>query len=242
MRDDDLLRLYDAARVRGAAARGVAVLAVLHPDRSGDALARLPLGRRNALLLRAWRRELGEALEAVARCAGCGEGLELVVPAVDLLSAEPGPGAPGTEVAVRVGAAAAVVRLPDSVDLELAGRAGTPDGAQRVLLRRCLLRADTGGRALSADELPADLAAALADALAAADPLAVIRLDLGCPACGASTDVLLDPAGLWWAEVERRARRTLTDVHRLATAYGWSERDILALGPARRAAYLELVS
>ena len=32
----------------------------------------------------------------------------------------------------------------------------------------------------------------------------------------------------------------IDDVHRLAAAYGWSERDILALGPQRRAAYLEL--
>jgi hypothetical protein len=33
----------------------------------------------------------------------------------------------------------------------------------------------------------------------------------------------------------------LTEVHRLAQAYGWREAEILALSEARRHAYLELV-
>ena len=32
------------------------------------------------------------------------------------------------------------------------------------------------------------------------------------------------------------------EVHTLATAYGWSEAETLALGDARRAMYLEMVS
>jgi len=34
-----------------------------------------------------------------------------------------------------------------------------------------------------------------------------------------------------------RARRLLRDVHELARAYGWSERDILELSLTRRLAY-----
>ncbi len=50
------------------------------------------------------------------------------------------------------------------------------------------------------------------------------------------------PAGLppLWSEVESWAWRTLFDVHVLASAYGWSEAAVLALGP-RRDLYLELV-
>ena len=37
------------------------------------------------------------------------------------------------------------------------------------------------------------------------------------------------------------ALRTLAEVHRLASAYGWREQDILALSPARRQLYLGMV-
>lgn len=43
-----------------------------------------------------------------------------------------------------------------------------------------------------------------------------------------------------WEEVDAWADRTLRDVHLLAASYGWSERDILDLSPARRGRYLEL--
>ncbi len=50
----------------------------------------------------------------------------------------------------------------------------------------------------------------------------------------------LDIGRFLWREVSVAARRMLAEVHLLASAYGWAERDILALCPVRRAAYLEL--
>jgi hypothetical protein len=48
-------------------------------------------------------------------------------------------------------------------------------------------------------------------------------------------------AALLWVEVEAGAIALVQDVHLLAAAYGWSEAEVLGLGPARRRAYLELV-
>ncbi|HUD55174.1 MAG TPA: hypothetical protein VMR02_08095 [Terracidiphilus sp.] len=42
-------------------------------------------------------------------------------------------------------------------------------------------------------------------------------------------------------QIEARARRLLYEVHTLAAAYGWSEREILSLSAPRRALYLEMV-
>jgi len=36
-------------------------------------------------------------------------------------------------------------------------------------------------------------------------------------------------------------RRLLVEVHALASAYGWSEQEILSLSDARRRLYLEMV-
>jgi len=44
-----------------------------------------------------------------------------------------------------------------------------------------------------------------------------------------------------WSEIEDWAQRLLLEVHTLALAYGWSERDILAMSPRRRRLYLEMV-
>ena len=49
-----------------------------------------------------------------------------------------------------------------------------------------------------------------------------------------------DIARFLWQELQAWALRMLRDVDTLAHAYHWSEQDILALGPRRRQAYLEL--
>jgi hypothetical protein len=63
---------------------------------------------------------------------------------------------------------------------------------------------------------------------------------IDCPACGTHQVLDLDIGRFLWREVSVAARRMLAEVHLLASAYGWAERDVLALSPARRAAYLEL--
>ena len=66
-------------------------------------------------------------------------------------------------------------------------------------------------------------------------------LALQCVACGHAGEAQLDPGALLWDEIDARARVLLGEVHRLASAYGWSEAEILALGPARRASYIAMV-
>jgi hypothetical protein len=76
--------------------------------------------------------------------------------------------------------------------------------------------------------------------MAEADPQADVQLDLSCPACRHRWLAVFDIVSFLWSEIDASARRTLQDVHRLATAYGWREPDILALTPWRRQVYLEM--
>jgi hypothetical protein len=80
----------------------------------------------------------------------------------------------------------------------------------------------------------------LGDLLAENDPLAETLFDFACAACGHRWQEPLDIAAWFWAEIEARARRLLYDVHALAAAYGWTEREILSLSEPRRAHYLEM--
>ncbi|MFE6990250.1 hypothetical protein ACFVFN_19020, partial [Streptomyces pharetrae] len=80
----------------------------------------------------------------------------------------------------------------------------------------------------------------IAEAAEAADPAADVTLNVACPECGRATRAELDIASYLWTELDAWARDLLLDVHLLATAYGWSEPEILALSPLRRRYYLEL--
>ncbi|MEA2488926.1 MAG: hypothetical protein QOH21_718 [Acidobacteriota bacterium] len=80
---------------------------------------------------------------------------------------------------------------------------------------------------------------AVAEALEGEDDL---RLAVTCPDCGAAWDVAFDPGAYLWHEVDAAAIRVLREVDALASAYGWSEEQILALSPRRRAVYLRMVT
>jgi len=77
--------------------------------------------------------------------------------------------------------------------------------------------------------------------MASADPLAEIRLKFDCAECAHQWNESLDIVAFMWLEIEARARRLLTEVHALAAAYGWTEREILSLSEPRRSLYLEMV-
>ena len=77
--------------------------------------------------------------------------------------------------------------------------------------------------------------------MAEADPQADVQIDADCPACEHRWREPFDIASYLWTEISVLARRLLIDVHDLASAYGWSERDILSMSSARRNAYLEMV-
>ena len=83
--------------------------------------------------------------------------------------------------------------------------------------------------------------AAAAEALDAADPAMDVIFDISCPDCGHVTERVFDAGTLIWTDVQLLSEARLTEVALLARAFGWSEAETLALAPARRARYLEMV-
>jgi hypothetical protein len=81
----------------------------------------------------------------------------------------------------------------------------------------------------------------IGERMAMADPLAEMRLTLHCPSCENDWEETLDIVTFLWAEIAARARRLLLEIHALASAYGWTETEILSLSENRRARYIEMV-
>jgi len=100
---------------------------------------------------------------------------------------------------------------------------------------------DERGTTTPTSDLADELLSAAAARMSEADPQADVQLSLTCPDCGHQWIACFDIAAFLWGELQAYARRLLLDVHELATAYAWPEASILAMSPARRQAYLDLV-
>ena len=145
----------------------------------------------------------------------------------------------GLSVTVRETATASGATSAFLIDAAIRG--ANPEACRALLLQRCVLSARQGDFTVASDQLPAEVIAALGERMAEADPLADIQLALTCPSCEHDWLATFDIVSFLWTEIEIWARRILTDVHTLARAYGWRERDILNISPMRRQFYLEMV-
>jgi hypothetical protein len=193
-------------------------------------LPSLPLGAVNAALLRLRERLFGPRIELRLHCEQCDEQLAVGLE-IEHLLADVEEGDERREIEV----GGFRFRVPDSRDLaSIANELDVETAAQRLLERCCIAR-PTGAE----QSLPALLDDAEAQ-LEAADSFADLRLAVSCGACGHGWDAGLDAGALLWDEVQRYARGLLGEVDSLARTYGWTESEVLALSPQRRAAYLEM--
>jgi len=237
-----LLAVWESSHHRHPIERALALLDAAWPDVGIGNWARASIGQRDCGLLGLHESLFGAELVTTTRCPRCTERLESTFMTGD----------------VRVRAPAAPValpprqlhgqdyeidyRLPTSEDLlEIAASGIDTEAATRELLRRCVLSAQHADRAVDPIALAPPILAHLGDQMAGEDPEAEIRLRLTCPSCGHAWRVSFDIVSYFWSELEEWAHRVLVDIHTLAGAYGWSEHQILALSPARRQLYVDMV-
>lgn len=206
----DLLDVWEQGTQAHPLVRPLVVLAAAFPEIGPADLAAEPLGAVNARLWQVRAALVGTEVVGCAGCPACGEQVEFDLDAT-CFAVPPEPGD---------GEGARPVSLAD-----LFAAVDEPDPAG-VLAARCAPAGPGPGPELAA-------------ALERVDPAAEVLLAMACPACGHRWPAPLDVASFLWAELDRIAAAVLSDVDALARSYGWSERDVLALSPARRRCYVE---
>jgi predicted RNA-binding Zn-ribbon protein involved in translation (DUF1610 family) len=237
------LNLWERAAVESPPVRALVFLAAARPGLDRHAMEELSVGERDEALLQLRRALFGPRVTGVVECPHCGVNLDVEFSLDELRQA-----LGGRRVAARSGAEIESgewrisFRLPNCGDLTALTGARNVREARRVLLERCVIEAREGARPASPEELPEEVAERIAEEMAQLDPWADLRLAIKCGACGGEAETPFDIASYLWTEFEAWAGRMLREVHSLALAYGWSERDILAMGAARRRAYLALVT
>lgn len=229
----ELLALWERAAAAAPARRDDALLGALHDDPPAS------LGARNAALLGLRARLFGASQRLRCNCPRCDAVAEFDVDCAALAQAlQPPVDADGPH-RLEVAGHRIEFRLPGIADLRAAGDG---DAFVPALLRRCVLRCEAeDGQACAVDALPPGVTEALSRRMEALAPGASVDFDLACPDCGERWSATMDVAQVLWTELQDGAERLLLDVDALARSYGWSEAQVLALSPTRRAAYLQLV-
>jgi hypothetical protein len=233
----DFLALWESGRALHPLDQGLLTIDAAFSETQHDSAANWPIGRRNRALAELRLACFGPALRGWTSCQQCAEKLEFELDGRALAGSEH----PEYREPIIVNGRA--FRLPTSRDLAQIAAEQDPIAAAMLLLERCRVdgRAATEDRGTPATDWTEEDIDAVGEKMALADPLAEIMLHFDCPACGSSYDESLDLPTFLWAEIEVRAKRLLLEVHLLATAYGWSEAEILSLNAQRREFYLEMV-
>ncbi|TDR56529.1 hypothetical protein DFP85_10341 [Halomonas ventosae] len=193
---------------------------------------RVSAAGREWLLQRAALRFRGQWDWYEAPCDACGARFDLRLSLTDIPHVDAGPGFPVAEVSTSLGRRR--FEAPNGGHEEaLAGMRDVED-PRRVFAALCGL-----SEAAEAEAIRFDLhdLARIDAALEAVSPDVADSVDAVCPYCGSASKARIDPLTFAFPGVETPLR----EVHLIASAYRWTEPEILDLPVARRRAYAELI-
>jgi hypothetical protein len=174
------------------------------------------------------------------RCgsASCGQESEFELSADEILS--PGEGQREMETTpFTIGAVEGVLRRPTGIE-QMAWLTDSAELQCEAMLRSILVRPPLE-ELLAEGESLESIALAIDEAMDSFDPLLGFHLSVVCPHCGIATDIFPDLAGVALERLSRAQHAVIENVHRLASHYHWSERQIIELPEWRRQFYLELI-
>lgn len=231
------LRVWDVARAQRPGGLGMTFLSGL-AGLSRDTASKLSVGERDQFLSELRERLFGRTIECRSDCPDCREMLEC---SIDLAQLRQLPGMPAErERIVESDGLTLHWRLPTAGDLEAVSVYGNSHAARRALLQLCLIKGCGQDGTIVITELPLSAETSFSEFVQQCDPGAESVIELACPNCQRVWNETFDIVSLLWTDLNELACRLLHEVHDLASAYGWTEENILNLSAARRAAYLEL--
>ena len=231
-----VLDVWERARSASAAERSLLLLEAGFPQKTRDALDQLTAAERDSLLLSLRESLFGAHLRSLVPCPRCHTDVELAFRTSDVRPAPPpNPGERPFAVAGYVGR----YRLPVAADWVALSETAA-ETLPQALARRCLLSLEHTGAAIAVPAAPTEVLLEVAEGIAEQDTDAHTELAVACPECQHRWAALFDIGAFLWREFDQHARHLLLQVHRLASAYGWTENEILNLSAARRDWYLSL--
>ncbi len=236
---NDILKIWEEGKRCHWIERGLLLLAACDSSKPFEVLSTLTIGERDAGLLEMQEQLFGPQLLCITSCPRCQQQLEFDLRISDLMVQKPE--ATGDLFTVNEGDYEVCFRLPNSGDLSDLPQDAYGSAGRRQIVKKCLRQAQHGGKDVQHDDLPEEVISSVVRSMSEMDPQADLRLRLECPQCDYRWIESFDILSFLWSEIQSYALRLLREVHILASAYGWSEAEILSLSSVRRQAYLELM-
>lgn len=242
----DMLSVWEQGLNHPPLYRALLLLMSTHPELEPNEIAEWSIGRRDQHLLQLRKQLFGDSLKNSCLCPQCSERIEWQNSVNDILIDKQ---VNDAEYVLDVDTYKIRFRLPNSLDIAAVINIEDKDKAQTDLLKRCVLGVTNKGKEMfrttlpnkPTSQLPNKVVEALSRRVEFLDPLAEIVIDLTCPACAHRWDALFDISRFLWSELNTWAESTIQMIHVLASAYGWSEQEILTLSPVRRQLYLGML-
>jgi hypothetical protein len=216
-----------------------------------DAIRDLSVGDRDYLLLALRGATFGPKVSRVFTCpqASCGAKMDLDLFVADFPVYER-PAQPSHRLRIAGPEAGTLLdveyRVPRGREQELiaAWPSGPLDSLRDRFLESCVVRVALAGDGaeLPFAALPASCKETLAEIIEETSPRVELELELVCPECAHTFDVLFDPASLLLDDIGADRAGFERELHLLAFHYHWSLDEILRLARPRRQRFLRVLA
>jgi hypothetical protein len=202
-------------------------------------IAALSIGQRDIRLLQLRQWLFGSHLRNIANCPHCSERVEWENEIGDLRLQPLIPGT-GKSYTTEMDGFIIRFRLPTSQDLIFLKNQSSQTLAKE-LLNQCILSVEKENTGYDLKNLPEKVIEHVNSRMSEEDPQADIRMLLSCPSCKTQWESCFDILSYLWTEINSWAKYMLQEIYILAKSFGWSENNILEIGPKRRRFYLEML-
>jgi hypothetical protein len=236
----EMIRVWERGNSRSPIDQALLLLDEGGTDDSLSQLAKLDVAERDRRLLQLREKTFGSHLSCSVDCPWCSEDLQFEMETHQILQ----PSQPEREAIFHKSTDDLTVafRLPNSEDLIEGMKAASQEEGRSRILEQCLLSVSKLGAEVRFDQLSSDEIEKLCILIGDADPQAETRFSVQCLSCDKTWQATFDVTSFFWKEISVRARRALSEVHTLASAYGWNESEILGMSATRREFYLQMVN
>lgn len=202
-----------------------------------DFFLTLSVGKRLECLLTLAAGEERRPFNFPFHCAGCGQKLEMELTLDEIAEMQRDADLIET-VAVRVGGRCIACRKPSGQDLERwEGRVFSDEAEAARAMIDLLAATPVEWSNSDVDELDR-----IDDAMDEADPLVNFRCHAACGECGEPNECLIDLCDTALGMLSRLQKLLIVMVHKLASHYHWSEKEVFAIPHWRRTEYLDLIA
>ncbi len=237
---NELLQVWETGTAQTTLQKSLCLLAVACAA-PVDEIALLSIGERDARLLFLRECLFGATLVNVAYCPSCVQPVEWETSVKDIRLQTPAAAGKVQEYNLQTAGYHLRFRLPNSFDVLHAAPESNDAAAPAKLLAACIVAAHHEEQPYDAASLPDAVLQELSRRMEQEDPQADIQMLINCPWCACSWQAPFDICSYLCTEIDGWARNLFQEVYVLASAFGWSEQDILNMSAKRRQVYLEML-